>query len=101
MRAYWISGTPSDVERGFHAHKELQQVAVAVAGSCEIELDDGKSKETVVLDSPDKGLFIGSGTWRVIRNFSEDCVLLVFADQLYDEEDYIRDFDNFLKICLK
>lgn len=95
-RVYWIYGTAQGIERGFHAHKQLKQVAVAVAGSCEIELNDGKSTETVTLQSPDQGLVIGPGIWRVMRNFSEDCVLLVFADALYNEADYIRNYEEFL-----
>lgn len=96
-RAYWITGTLSEVERGFHAHKQLQQVAVAVAGSCEIVLDNGHTKESVILDRPDRGLFIGPGIWHIMRNFSGDCVLLVLADALYEESDYIRRYDEFLK----
>ena len=96
-RAYYIYGTKEGVERGFHAHKKLQQVAVAVSGSCEMELDDGESKALVCLDSPETGLYIGPGYWRVMRNFSPDCVLLVLADQHYDEADYIRNYDDFLK----
>jgi dTDP-4-dehydrorhamnose 3,5-epimerase-like enzyme len=96
-RVYYIFGTKEGVERGFHAHKELQQVAVAVSGSCEMVLDDGDSEVAVFLDSPEKGLYIGPGFWRVIGNFSPDCVLLVLADQHYDEADYIRNYDEFLE----
>lgn len=95
-RVYYIYATASGVERGHHAHKVLQQVAVAVAGSCEMILDDGDSKACVRLDSPEIGVYIKPGLWRVMRNFSSDCVLLVFADQPYDEADYIRDYDKFL-----
>ncbi|MDB4360789.1 FdtA/QdtA family cupin domain-containing protein [Akkermansiaceae bacterium] len=94
-RVYWIHGTQSGVERGFHAHKALHQVAVAVSGSCDMILDDGKMQETVRLDSPEKGVFIGPGVWRVMKNFTSDCVLLVFADAYYDENDYIRDYEEF------
>jgi dTDP-4-dehydrorhamnose 3,5-epimerase-like enzyme len=96
-RVYYIYDTKEDVERGFHAHKELQQVAIAVSGSCEMVLDDGSNQTSVQLDSPTKGLYIGPGFWRVMRNFTPDCVLLVLADQHYDEGDYIRDYDDFLK----
>ena len=95
-RVYYIFGTKDGVERGFHAHKALNQVAVAVTGSCEMVLDDGKSKTTVLLDSAEKGVLIGPGMWRVMRNFTPDCVLLVLADQHYDEADYIRDYDQFI-----
>lgn len=97
-RVYWIHSTQKGVERGFHGHKALQQVAVAVSGSCEIVLDNGDMKATVSLDSPSKGVSIGSGVWRVIKNFSSDCVLVVFANSLYDESDYIRDYDEFLDL---
>ena len=95
-RVYWIFGAQPDAERGFHAHKELNQVAVAVSGSCEIDLDDGKVTASITLASPEKGVFIGPGVWRVIRNFTPNCVLLVFADGHYYESDYIRDYDLFL-----
>ncbi|MFQ3226347.1 MAG: dTDP-4-dehydrorhamnose 3,5-epimerase-like enzyme [Lentimonas sp.] len=94
-RVYYLFATKEGVERGFHAHKALNQVAVAVTGSCEMVLDDGKSKATVLLDSSEKGVLIGPGLWRVMRDFSADCVLLVLADQHYDEGDYIRDYEEF------
>ncbi len=97
-RVYYIFGTKEGVERGFHAHKNLQQVAVAVRGSCTMELDDGHEKTEVLLNDPTKGLYIGSMTWRVMKNFTEDCVLLVFADQHYNENDYIRSYPDFLDI---
>ena len=95
-RVYYIFATKAGVERGFHAHKALNQVAVAVTGSCEMVLDDGETQTTVVLDSSEKGVLIGPGMWRVMRNFTPDCVLLVLADQHYDEADYIRDYDQFI-----
>ena len=94
-RVYYIFATKEGVERGFHAHKALNQVAVAVAGSCEMVLDDGESETSVLLDSAQTGVLIGPGVWRVMRNFSSDCVLLVLADQHYDETDYIRDYNEF------
>ena len=96
-RVYYIFGTKEGVERGFHAHKDLQQIAIAVTGSCEIILDDGEEQKSVLLDNSTKGLYIGPGFWRVMRNFTPDCVLLVLADQHYDESDYIRSYDEFLK----
>ena len=95
-RVYWIHGTQSGVERGFHAHKALRQLAVAVSGSCEMVLDDGASTASVTLEASDQGVVIGPGVWRVMKNFSPDCVLLVFADAHYDEADYIRDYYEFL-----
>jgi dTDP-4-dehydrorhamnose 3,5-epimerase-like enzyme len=96
-RVYYIFGTKEGVERGFHAHKALNQVAVAVTGSCEMVLDDGETKTVVLLDSAGKGVLIGPGMWRVIKNFTPDCVLLLLADQHYDEADYIRDYGTFRK----
>ena len=94
-RVYWIHGTQSGVERGFHAHKALRQVAVAVSGSCYMVLDDGIDQATVHLNSPKQGVLIGPRVWHVMSNFSKDCVLLVFADMHYDELDYIRSYDEF------
>ena len=94
-RVYYIFDTKEGVERGFHAHKNLNQVAVAVTGSCEMVLDDGECETSVLLDSAQKGVWIGPGVWRVMRNFSSDCVLLVLADQHYDEADYIRNYKEF------
>ena len=96
-RVYYLFGTKAGVERGFHAHKALNQVAVAVTGSCEMVLDDGESKTTVILDSSEKGVLIEPEVWHYMKNFSPDCVLLVLADQHYDEADYIRDYDQFLE----
>lgn len=96
-RVYYIFGTQKNVKRGFHAHKKLTQVAVCVSGSCSFLLDNGKRKETIILDSPSKGLIIGKMIWHEMSGFSENCVLMVLADGYYDESDYIRDYDNFLQ----
>jgi dTDP-4-dehydrorhamnose 3,5-epimerase-like enzyme len=95
-RVYYIYGTQADVARGFHAHKQLQQVAICVSGKCRMILDDGTKREELWLDSPDKGLLIGDLVWREMHDFSEGCVLLVLASEHYDESDYIRDYDDFL-----
>lgn len=94
-RVYYIFDTKKDVSRGFHAHKDLQQVAVCVRGSCRMVLDDGAEKQSVKLDSPHKGLFIDKMIWREMHDFSEDCVLLVLASEHYDELDYYRDYEEF------
>ena len=96
-RVYWIHGTKPGVSRGFHAHKRLRQLCVCVAGSVRISLFDGRREESVMLDSHAKGLFIGPGLWREMHDFSPDCVLMVFADAEYDEADYIRDRDQFIR----
>lgn len=95
-RVYYIFNTKKEVARGFHAHKKLEQIAVCVSGKCRIVLDDGINHEDAWLDSPDKGLYIGDMVWREMHDFSSDCVLLVFASEYYDENDYIHDYDNFL-----
>ncbi|EMM5120254.1 sugar 3,4-ketoisomerase [Providencia stuartii] len=95
-RIYYIFGTKNGVSRGFHAHKNLQQVAICVKGSCRFLLDDGKTKEEIILDSPDTGLYINNFIWREMHDFSEDCVLMVLASELYDESDYIRNYQDFL-----
>ena len=95
-RIYCIYDVRRDVSRGYHSHKELEQVAVCIQGSCTMLLDNGEQKESVVLSSPYVGLYIGKNIWRVMKNFSEDCVLLVLASKLYDESDYIRTYDKFL-----
>jgi len=97
-RVYYVFGTKNGVRRGFHAHKALQQVAVCVSGSCSFLLDDGKEKKSVLLDTPNKGLFIEDMVWREMYDFSKDCVLLVLASELYDESDYIRDYDEFIRV---
>ncbi len=96
-RVYYIFGTQQGVARGFHAHHNLKQVAVCVTGKCRMILDNGVTREEAWLDSPTKGLLIGDLVWREMHDFSEDCVLLVLASELYDESDYIRDYGKFLK----
>lgn len=96
-RVYYLFNTKEGVRRGFHAHKTLKQVAIVVRGSCCFVLDDGKEKVEVLLDNSAKGLLIESFMWREMYDFSDDCVLMVLADQLYDESDYIRDYQQFLK----
>ncbi len=98
-RVYYIFRTMPGVARGFHAHKRLRQVAICVSGKCRMVLDDGNRREEVWLDSPDKGLLIDSFMWREMHDFSGDAVLMVLASDLYDEEDYIRNYDDFLKVA--
>jgi dTDP-4-dehydrorhamnose 3,5-epimerase-like enzyme len=96
-RLYYLTGTKLDVSRGFHAHKELYQVAVSVSGKCLMVLDNGIKKEEVWLDSPDKAVRINSMIWHEMHHFSADCVLLVIASEYYDENDYIRNYNDFLE----
>jgi dTDP-4-dehydrorhamnose 3,5-epimerase-like enzyme len=99
-RVYYIFGTQKDVTRGLHAHLTLKQVMVCISGSCEILLDDGKNRESVWLDCPNKGLLVEGLVWREMNKFSSDCVLLVIASERYDESDYIRDYKDFKEILL-
>lgn len=97
-RVYYIHRTEDGVSRGFHAHRNLEQVAICVSGKCRIVLDDGKRREETWLDSPLKGLVIGNDTWRELHDFSPGCVVLVLASKHYDESDYIRNYDEFLEL---
>lgn len=94
-RVYYLYGLDTTSRRGFHAHKKLQQVAICLHGSCRFLLDDGHTKEEVLLDQPNRGLLIRSFLWREMFEFSEGCVLVVLASELYDEGDYVRDYKEF------
>lgn len=97
-RVYYLFATKCDVRRGRHAHRRLNQLAVAVRGSVTFLLDDGVTGPVdVVLDDPSQGLVLGNMVWRELYDFSDDCVLMVLADQLYDPADYITDYAEFLR----
>lgn len=95
-RVYYIYDTRKNVSRGYHAHKNLKQLAVCVSGRCCITLDDSVKRETYCLDTPSKGLLIPAMMWREMHDFSEDCVLVVFASERYEEADYIHDYSTFV-----
>lgn len=97
-RVYYMYDTKADVRRGFHAHKSLKQILVCIHGSCKILLDNGKEKKIVSLEKPYEGLYISNKMWREMYDFSPDAVLMVLASEVYKEEDYIRDYDTFLKM---
>jgi dTDP-4-dehydrorhamnose 3,5-epimerase-like enzyme len=97
-RVYYLFGTEEGVRRGFHAHRDLQQLVIAVRGSCRFMLDDGSEKIDLLLDNPAQGLLLPRMLWREMYDFSPDCVLMVLADAHYDEADYIRDYDQFLEM---
>ncbi len=97
-RVYYIYDTLPGVRRGFHAHKNLQQILLCVNGSCKIHLDDGTDTAEVTLDKPNEGLYIANNMWREMYDFSPGAVLLVLASQYYDEADYIRNYEDFLKM---
>lgn len=96
-RVYYIFDTKKDIERGFHAHIDLKQIAIAVKGSCTFVLDNGTKREEIKLDNPNKGLLIEGLIWREMKQFSPDCVLVVLASEHYSESDYIRDYLDFIK----
>jgi dTDP-4-dehydrorhamnose 3,5-epimerase-like enzyme len=95
-RVYYIYETAKNVRRGYHAHKSLQQILFCVHGACTIHLDDGKECVEVRLDKPYEGLYISNRMWREMYDFTEDAVLMVLASELYDEADYIRDYQEFI-----
>ncbi len=95
-RVYYMYDTAEGVVRGKHAHKTLEQILVCIHGSCKILLDDGKEKKIVPLEKPYEGLYVSNSMWREMYDFSEDAVLMVLASDLYKEEDYIRDYEQFL-----
>ena len=94
-RAYYLYDVPSDSTRGGHAHKELQQFLVALSGSFDVVLDDGKDRRIITLNRPNKGLLIPVGIWRELENFSAGSVCLSLVSDVYKEEDYIRDYEEF------
>lgn len=100
-RVYYIFGTKGGVSRGFHAHRNLKQVAVCVAGSCQFVLDNGNLKESIVLNNPFNGIFIDGLIWREIHHITSNCVLMVLASEYYSEDDYIRDYSDFKKEVAK
>lgn len=95
-RVYYIYHTAEGVSRGYHAHRDLKQVAICVAGRCRMVLDDGIIREETWMDCPTKGLLIESMVWREMHDFSSNCVLLVLASEHYDEDDYIRTYSDFI-----
>ncbi len=96
-RVYYMYDTVAGVVRGKHAHKSLEQILICIHGSCSILLDDGTEKQVITLNRPDQGLYVSNVMWREMFDFSEDAVLMVLASEHYDEKDYIRDYDAFLK----
>ncbi|MBO6241731.1 MAG: WxcM-like domain-containing protein [Butyrivibrio sp.] len=100
-RVYFMYDTLQNVVRGKHAHKNLEQILFCVNGSCKVSLDNGKEKKVVNLEKPYEGLYIPGNMWREMYDFSEDAVLMVLASEIYNEEDYIRDYEEFLRFVQK
>ena len=96
QRAYYLYDVPAGSERGGHAHKDLHQLIIAMAGSFEVEIDDGQKKMSYLLNRPFEGLYICPMIWRQLGNFSAGSVCMVLASNLYSEDDYYRDYDHFL-----
>lgn len=95
-RVYYLYDVPAGAERGGHAHKSLKQFLVALSGSFDVVLHDGQNQQIVTLNKPYEGLLINQGIWRELNNFSSGSVCLVVASAVFDENDYIRDFEEFL-----
>lgn len=96
VRAYFIFDVPNWSSRGFHAHKNLEQLMIAVAGSLSVLVDDGSVRREFELDSPSRGLLIGPGAWREMHRFAPGTICLVLASEKFDETDYIRDYQDFV-----
>lgn len=96
-RVYYMFDTGECVRRGFHAHKSLKQILICIHGTCKILLDNAKEKKIVSLEKPYEGLYIENDIWREMFDFSPDAVLIVLASDFYNEEDYIRNYDEFLQ----
>ncbi len=94
-RVYYMTGLSPEIPRGFHAHRKLEQIAICVMGSCRFILDDGRFRKEVWLRTSRQGLYIGNMVWREMHDFTRDCVLMVLASEVYDEADYIRDYEVF------
>lgn len=96
-RVYYMYDTKEGVRRGYHAHKSLKQILICIHGTCKVLLDNGIEKKIVPLEKPYEGLYIDNNIWREMYDFSGDAVLMVLASDYYREEDYIRDYDIFIR----
>lgn len=97
-RAYYLYDVPAGESRGGHAHKKLYQLIIAASGSFTVTLDDGNLKRTFILNRPYQGLMVVPGIWRTLDDFSSGAVCMVLASEGYSEEDYIRDYGEFIKL---
>ena len=96
-RVYYMFDTLECVKRGFHAHKKLRQLAIPIKGECTFLMDNGLEKREIILNHASQGLVIEPMIWHEMYNYSPDCILMVLADDFYDESDYIRDYSEFIK----
>lgn len=97
-RVYYLYDIPGGAERGGHGHKNLYQLIVGASGSFNVTLDDGNNKKVINLNRPDSGILIVPGIWRELNEFSSGAVCLVLASETYSEDDYIRNYDQFLEL---
>lgn len=97
-RVYYLYDVPAGSERGAHAHKTLQQIIIAASGSFDLILNDGQVTRTISLNRPFMGVYLKPGIWRTLSNFSSASVCLTFASDVYNEDDYIRDYNKFLNL---
>lgn len=95
-RTYWVYDVPAGESRGGHAHKRLKQLVVALSGSFTVTLDNGRERQTVLLNHPWQGLLIETNVWRTLDDFSSGAVCMVLASEHYDADDYIEDYDQFI-----
>ncbi|MGN0068425.1 MAG: sugar 3,4-ketoisomerase [Prevotella sp.] len=100
-RVYWTYDIPAGERRGGHAHKECEEIIIAANGSFDVTLDDGQEKQTIHLNHPYEGLYVGTGIWRTLEDFSSGAVCLVLASELFDEDDYIYEYDEFKEYARK
>lgn len=100
-RVYYLYDVPAGEARGGHAHYQLQQLIIAVAGSFDVVLDNGYERKTIACNRPFQGIFMKSLVWRELENFSSDAVCLVLASMRYEESDYIRNYDDFISVARK
>jgi len=98
-RVYYLYDVPSGVARGGHAHKETEQLIIALSGSFNVIIDDGFTKKSYFLNSPHYGIYIPTGIWRELENFSSNSIALSLVSSLYEERDYVRDYETFKKIA--
>lgn len=97
-RVYYMYDTKEGVHRGFHAHRNLEQILICIHGSCKVLLDNGTEKKIVHLEKPYEGLYVANYMWREMYDFSPDAVLIVLASEIYNEDDYIRNYEEFLNM---
>ncbi len=96
-RIFYIFDTNPDHARGFHAHKTSEQIVVAMDGACRFILDDGTKREEILLNRPDRGLYIGRNVWNEMHDYSYGCKLMVICNEHYNENEYIRNYNDFLQ----